>query len=480
MSHTSRCRPRGSQASPEGSGTSRHSTRLSTFKAGSGSYPSSFRSAASIHPRYALSPVQEAILQESIHRLELVELQSQIIEDSNADLEYQCLNTQAREAQRLQQEAQEAREAIAKRLDRQGRLKKKEKEFQVAKLVTSLLQEPEGKGTRSGTASPRSCQSSPALVAPLPVNYKSAVHYSSAPHLYASSPNHDAIGDLPSNFPYSQPSRTRIPDHDTSMPTSSYVGPSLPPPLFEHPPAPQNMQPPPAQPVMQHPFPQPAGVSPAMHPPSQVTLPAAATTAFHPARTMPAHSELPIMSHQASAVPTAIQGPQYFAAGPHFTTSSAHPYQHMNSAANPMVPIQPSLPPEHLGSGTMSTSLYGIPQPILPVFERDRERDSALLKMALDNLMGSHGHLTEQYKYQVLLGHLKLPSALHLAKAYMYDTRPYTAALQASQDKYGQPRQLVQSELGAILNSPAIKFGDSEAFESFALCSISTRHAWDT
>ncbi|XP_028306550.1 uncharacterized protein LOC114465615 [Gouania willdenowi] len=89
--------------------------------------------------------------------------------------------------------------------------------------------------------------------------------------------------------------------------------------------------------------------------------------------------------------------------------------------------------------------------------------------MALDNLMGSHGHLNEQYKYQVLLGHLKLPSALHLAKAYMYDTQPYTAALQALQDKYGQPRQLVQSELGAILNSPAIKFSDSEAFDSFAL-----------
>lgn len=51
----------------------------------------------------------------------------------------------------------------------------------------------------------------------------------------------------------------------------------------------------------------------------------------------------------------------------------------------------------------------------------------------------------------------------------MYDVRPYTTALQALQDKYGQPRQLVQSELGAILTSPAIKFGDSEAFDSFAL-----------
>lgn len=41
--------------------------------------------------------------------------------------------------------------------------------------------------------------------------------------------------------------------------------------------------------------------------------------------------------------------------------------------------------------------------------------------------------------------------------------------MQALHDKYGQPRQLVQSELGVILNSPALKFGDSEAFDAFAL-----------
>ena len=35
--------------------------------------------------------------------------------------------------------------------------------------------------------------------------------------------------------------------------------------------------------------------------------------------------------------------------------------------------------------------------------------------------------------------------------------------------QYGQPRQLVQSELGAILNAPTLKFGDSEAFDAFSL-----------
>lgn len=36
--------------------------------------------------------------------------------------------------------------------------------------------------------------------------------------------------------------------------------------------------------------------------------------------------------------------------------------------------------------------------------------------------------------------------------------------MQALQDNYGQPR-----ELGAILNTPALKFGDSEAFDAFTL-----------
>ena len=86
--------------------------------------------------------------------------------------------------------------------------------------------------------------------------------------------------------------------------------------------------------------------------------------------------------------------------------------------------------------------------------------------MTLDNLVNNHAHLSKQYKYQVLLGHLKLPSALQLAMAFMHDPQPYTAALQALQQKYGQPCQLVHCELGTILNSPAVKFGDAAAFDS--------------
>lgn len=114
-------------------------------------------------------------------------------------------------------------------------------------------------------------------------------------------------------------------------------------------------------------------------------------------------------------------------------------------------------------------SSYGVPKLMVPIFDSGKESDFALLKMALENLLNSHQHLNKQYKYQVLFGHLKLLSALQLAKAYMHDLRPYTMAMQALQDKSGQPHQLVQSELGAILNTLALMFRDSEAFDAFAL-----------
>ncbi|CAI5677208.1 unnamed protein product [Oreochromis niloticus] len=80
------------------------------------------------------------------------------------------------------------------------------------------------------------------------------------------------------------------------------------------------------------------------------------------------------------------------------------------------------------------TTGYDIPKPMIPSFESGHESDFALLKMALDNLLNSHPHLNEQYKYQVLLGHLRLPSAIQLAKAYMHDPTPYTTAMHALQD----------------------------------------------
>ncbi len=76
-------------------------------------------------------------------------------------------------------------------------------------------------------------------------------------------------------------------------------------------------------------------------------------------------------------------------------------------------------------------SSYGIPKPKIINFTTGKESDFALLKKGLDGVLGPHLHLTEDYKFQVLLDHLKLPSAFQIAKRYMYDPRPYTRAMQA-------------------------------------------------
>ncbi|KAJ8352094.1 hypothetical protein SKAU_G00235700 [Synaphobranchus kaupii] len=112
-------------------------------------------------------------------------------------------------------------------------------------------------------------------------------------------------------------------------------------------------------------------------------------------------------------------------------------------------------------------SSFGIPKPKLTSFSTGKESDFIMLKKGLNSLLGPHRHLTEDYKYQVLLDHIKLPSTYQVAKRYVNDSTPYTSAMQALQQRYGQPRQLVQGELKAILTSPAIKPGDAQAFEDF-------------
>ncbi len=73
--------------------------------------------------------------------------------------------------------------------------------------------------------------------------------------------------------------------------------------------------------------------------------------------------------------------------------------------------------------------------------------------MAFDDLLGNQTFLTEQYKYQLLLDHLKHPSAYKLAS---------------------------QNNIKCILNAPAIKTGDVDAFKEFSdwLIEISGVRQW--
>lgn len=142
----------------------------------------------------------------------------------------------------------------------------------------------------------------------------------------------------------------------------------------------------------------------------------------------------------------------------------------------PKIPAPLSLPKsiERTSEGASIMELlvataFGIPKPRLPYFESGRESDFVLLKMALENLLDIHAHLSEQYKFQVLMDNLRLPTAINLVKSYMHASTPYNSALAAHKAKYGQPWQLVQSELASILYSPSVSFGDSNAFQKFAL-----------
>lgn len=116
-----------------------------------------------------------------------------------------------------------------------------------------------------------------------------------------------------------------------------------------------------------------------------------------------------------------------------------------------------------------SLIMQPVPIPALPKLINDSEREFTDLKMALDHLLNPHAELSEHYKYRVLMEQLVLEEARLIAQSCRHHAQPYTAAMQALQREYGQPHQLAQGEIAAILNSPDVKAGDSKAFQSFAL-----------
>ena len=88
---------------------------------------------------------------------------------------------------------------------------------------------------------------------------------------------------------------------------------------------------------------------------------------------------------------------------------------HAHPAYSSVTPATPNL------VDLLIASSYGVPKLSLPYFQSGRESDFALLKLALDSLISNHTYLSEEYKYQVLLNHLKLPSAYKLAQAHVHD-----------------------------------------------------------
>ncbi|XP_052456318.1 uncharacterized protein LOC128016040 [Carassius gibelio] len=213
-----------------------------------------------------------------------------------------------------------------------------------------------------------------------------------------------------------------------------------------------------------------------------------------PTAAQPAH---PQIQHQPSLIqpaPSRVQPQRQPVAAQSVPVTLPPQYQQTVPAPVQPVPIQPTMhlhhpfqpppppprpgpqsqhyhPTNNVTPGLMEmviASSYGIPKPRLAVFSSGKESDFLMLKKGLDSVLGPHRHLTEDYKYQVLLDHLHLPAAYQVAKRYVNSPYPYTSAMQALEQRYGQPRQLIQSELRAILNAPAIRPGDAQGFEDFA------------
>uniref|UniRef100_A0AAV2L5E3 Neurotransmitter-gated ion-channel ligand-binding domain-containing protein n=1 Tax=Knipowitschia caucasica TaxID=637954 RepID=A0AAV2L5E3_KNICA len=333
-------------------------------------------------------------------------------------MEYQRLQLQAKEAQRAQEEALLAKETLHKQLDRNCRLQEAQRRVRMARLVSSVL------NTDAQAVSPEPSLTSEGYLQ-LPISTPSA--RSTRPSVVM-----DTISTAHAAQPPSVPRQpTPVPDNAPGLLQAT----------------------------------QPTQYVPPIHTQSTDTLMMQSHSDNHAAQLPPA-----VMTTQSNVAPimtSALSPPMYGQSLP--PALQTLPVQGQPAVSQPFYPsFQPrDLPP--FGSDMLIASTYGIPRPTLPYFESGRESDFALLKMALDNLLSIHTHLSEQYKYQVLLGQLKHASALQLAKAHMYHPQPYTTALKALQDKYGQPRQLVQSELGTILSMPAFKPGDFAAFDSFAL-----------
>ncbi|KAK7944426.1 hypothetical protein WMY93_000154 [Mugilogobius chulae] len=186
---------------------------------------------------------------------------------------------------------------------------------------------------------------------------------------------------------------------------------------------------------------------------------------------------------QHGAAPTALSytAPRYMQsyavpAYPQSVPQRVYPPFYSSYAAQPQtVPVsQPYIaqPPVSASVPNITemaiASSFGIPKPKLTVFSSGKESDFLMLKKGLDSVLAPHSHLTEDYKYQVLLDHLNFPAATQIAKRYINSATPYTSAMLALQQRYGQPRQLVQGELKAILNSPPIRAGDYQGIEDFA------------
>jgi hypothetical protein len=112
-------------------------------------------------------------------------------------------------------------------------------------------------------------------------------------------------------------------------------------------------------------------------------------------------------------------------------------------------------------------SIYRGPNPSIPDSTVEDPRQFARLKISLDNLLPYDA--TEQFKYQILIEHLKFEEALLIADSNSNSRYPYTHTMQSLTEHYGQPHQLALQKIADLMDGPHIRSGDTQAFRKFAL-----------
>ncbi|KAL4007454.1 hypothetical protein ACER0C_001306 [Sarotherodon galilaeus] len=210
-----------------------------------------------------------------------------------------------------------------------------------------------------------------------------------------------------------------------------------------------------------------SGAVPAASPPlpNSTILDAAVPSSGLPRPVFPTPDETPF-----NFLATPLQGPNQISCVQPAVPLDEDPAQPLVCIPEPRQHPPTPLVPVTASSGYSSsirTHVYKLEGPSFPDLTSEDEIQYRLLRMALTNLLDPHE--TEHFKYHVLLDHLKVDQAKRLAISFSYAPDPYTQAIKALDERYGQPRQLALKELRNILELPPIRAGDGRTLDNFAL-----------
>ncbi len=185
--------------------------------------------------------------------------------------------------------------------------------------------------------------------------------------------------------------------------------------------------------------------------------PPCASQPQHTTSAQPAHG--PSYSHDQRCIPPK----------PYIRNLSPSPYSHIRERTDDYT--RPHYQPEdlvpHPPPPPTRERTYRGPIPSIPDFTAEDPRQFARLRISLDNLLPLDA--TEQFKYQILLEHLKFEEALLIADSYSNSRYPYTQTMQSLTEHYGQPHQLALQKIADLMDGPIIRSGDTQAFRRFAL-----------